>query len=288
MKKVRRKLLEKEIRFKEKRIQRLSKELIQQHTDFKILVRRIDYIKYRLFIEETVSHLNLEWYKTHQKKFINLRTHSRSDEGLLDPDSVIINKLDYVLTNIEKLALSNGLKFSLPPSKLKSGSYLSSFELLYNDVTKSTFIGNDEDRVYFQESLSELAYSTYFNFNMNRSSLLNIPRDQYKALVSLSKNKDIIITCPDKGSGVVILNKDDYLRKMEDILSDTTKFKISKEQDIYQVSRKIERKVRKMLLDHLKKPGYISEEQYKYLYPNGSHIGVLYGLTFLSDLSAQQ
>ena len=123
---------------------------------------------------------------------------------------------------------------------------------------------------------------------MNRSSLLNIPRDQYKALVNLSKNKDIIITCPDKGSGVVILNKDEYLRKMEDILSDTTKFKISKEQDIYQVSRKIKCKVRKMLLDHLKKLGYISEKQYKYLYPNGSYIGVLYGITFLPDLSAQQ
>ena len=113
---------------------------------------------------------------------------------------------------------------------------------------------------------------------MSRHSLLNIPKDQYKALLNLSKNKDIIVTNPDKGSGVVIMNKTDYLKKMEDIVNDTTKFKVNNSQDLYDVSRRIERKVRSFLLKHLKKPGLITDEQYRKLYPNGSHIGVLYGL----------
>ena len=100
---------------------------------------------------------------------------------------------------------------------------------------------------------------------------MNILREQHKALQELSKNTDIIITVPDKGSGVVILNKQDYVDKMENILSDTTKFKVSSNQDIYDVSRKIERKVRNYLRDHLKKPGLITEEEYKKIYPNGSH-----------------
>ena len=113
---------------------------------------------------------------------------------------------------------------------------------------------------------------------MSRSSLSNIPREQYVALVNLSKNKDIIITKPDKGSGVVILNRTDYIKKMEVIVNDTTKFKVHNDQDLYQVSRRIERKVRKFLLEHLKKPGLLSDDEYKKLYLNGTHILVLYGL----------
>ena len=33
---------------------------------------------------------------------------------------------------------------------------------------------------------------------------------------------------PDKGNGVVILNKDDYNSKMNEILSDTSKFQLLK------------------------------------------------------------
>ena len=97
-------------------------------------------------------------------------------------------------------------------------------------------------------------------------------------VLELSKNEDIIITCPDKGSGIVILNKADYIKKMEEIVADTTKFKVCKVQDLYQISRKIERKVRTTLLNLLKKPGHLTDDEYKRLYPNGSHIGVLYGL----------
>ena len=73
------------------------------------------------------------------------------------------------------------------------------------------------------------------------------------------------------------MNKADYIKKMEKILGDSTKFKLSSGQDLYEVSRRIERRVRTNLLNLLKKPGYISDEDYKRIYPNGSHIGVLYG-----------
>ena len=47
-----------------------------------------------------------------------------------------------------------------------------------------------------------------------------------QAIKSLRSNKAILITKPDKGSGVVILNKSDYVNKMECILSDISKFKL--------------------------------------------------------------
>ena len=82
----------------------------------------------------------------------------------------------------------------------------------------------------------------------------------------------------DKGSGVVILDRVDYVTKMEDIISDSTKFKLAGNQDVYGISRTIERRVRDYLRTYVKKPGHITDEQYTKLYPNGSHIGVMYGL----------
>ena len=93
--------------------------------------------------------------------------------------------------------------------------------------------------MYLKKTLSEIAYSSYFNFNMSHKSLLNIPREQHKVLIGLSKNKEIIITGPDKGSGNVIMNKADYIKKMEEILGDSTKFKLISVQDLYEVSRRI-------------------------------------------------
>ena len=83
---------------------------------------------------------------------------------------------------------------------------------------------------------------------------------------------------PDKGTGIMILNTTDYVNKIEQIILDETKFRLHKNQDLYSVSRSIERKVRNFLRESVFKPGHISKETYRLLYPNGSHIGVMYGL----------
>ena len=45
-----------------------------------------------------------------------------------------------------------------------------------------------------------------------------------KALKSLSNDSSIVIIKPDKGNGVVILDKINYVSKMDDILQDSDKF----------------------------------------------------------------
>ena len=55
--KARRKLLDNEIRHKEKRIKKLSNELSQCRIYFKTLVRAIDFVKYCLVIEDSVEDL---------------------------------------------------------------------------------------------------------------------------------------------------------------------------------------------------------------------------------------
>ena len=40
----------------------------------------------------------------------------------------------------------------------------------------------------------------------------------------LGNNKDIVILRPDEGSGTVILNREEQIKKLSDIISDTSKF----------------------------------------------------------------
>ena len=52
-----------------------------------------------------------------------------------------------------------------------------------------------------------------------------ISKAELSALKKLSRNRNIVILRPDKGNGVVILNRVDYINKVESLLSDTSKFK---------------------------------------------------------------
>ena len=47
---------------------------------------------------------------------------------------------------------------------------------------------------------------------------------QYRVLRNVRKNKDIVITKPDKGNGVVILDRKLYNNAIEGIIPDTSKF----------------------------------------------------------------
>ena len=67
--------------------------------------------------------------------------------------------------------------------------------------------------------LSYLANSYFYNYKPSPSILR-----QYCASSNLSKNKDIVITKPDKGNEVVILDRKRYNNAIEEIISDTSKF----------------------------------------------------------------
>ena len=50
-------------------------------------------------------------------------------------------------------------------------------------------------------------------------------KDEQTALKALLKEDGIVIQKSDKGNSVVILNKDDYKKRMKELLDDTSKFK---------------------------------------------------------------
>ena len=100
--------------------------------------------------------------------------------------------------------------------------------------------------------------------------------DDYKTLKGLKEDKNIVLIKPDKGNGVVILNRSDYTSKMDAVLNDETKFKLLTS-DPVKATLNQENKLRNFLKE-LKRENAITDELYEKLCPTGSRPGILYGL----------
>ena len=96
----------------------------------------------------------------------------------------------------------------------------------------------------------------------------------------MSKNKDLYINKFDKGNGVVLDTKLNYVKKMTDILSDKTKFKFkggAKEKDNLEYFIKQEEKFNSSLY-YLKWNERIKNEFYTAVRSTGAQPSKLYGL----------
>jgi len=121
-----------------------------------------------------------------------------------------------------------------------------------------------------------LAFSTFYTYKKEITQD-GLSTNDLKTLKDLSKNPDVIITKPDKGQGVVLMNRSDYVKKkVDDILKDKTKFS--------QIPNKPESLIIKnedklnSFLRKLKKEEVINESTYSSLFTSGSRPGILYGL----------
>lgn len=121
-----------------------------------------------------------------------------------------------------------------------------------------------------------MAHDSFRDFLKHKFSLPTLPKTLFQALKSLRADTSIIITKPDKGRGTVILDKLEYINKVEEILNDTTKFKRVLE-DPFKYITKLEDKLARILRKLLKLK-IITDETFKYLFSSGSTLGVLYGL----------
>ena len=97
-----------------------------------------------------------------------------------------------------------------------------------------------------------------------------------KALKSLSNDSSIVIIKPDKGNGVVILDKINYVSKMDDILQDSDKFVLINE-DWFKVIIQHEDRINRFL-SGLLQDSINDKNLYDHLRIPSSKPGILYGL----------
>ena len=86
-----------------------------------------------------------------------------------------------------------------------------------------------------------LANSYFYNYKPSPRILR-----QHRVLRNLRKNKDIVVTKPDKGNGLVILDRKLYNNAIEEIISDSYKFEKLSEDPTLKRKVSLQRFVRKL------------------------------------------
>ena len=147
---------------------------------------------------------------THKQKLRNLGLDIC--EGLGDELQVVVNLSNRALVKTVYKALNHGLQFGILPLKFNFIDVQAEFENLYRQVRSHL---QNTKRILFKTKLINLYSkykSTYFYDKLCGNTRLSPP--EMKALLSIRQNKSLIIYKPDKGNGVVVMNKTDYLQKI--------------------------------------------------------------------------
>ena len=95
------------------------------------------------------------------------------------------------------------------------------------------------------------------------------------SLKDLRNDNSIVIMKAVEGYGVVILDKDESHKNMDEILADTSKFELL-DDDAVKLTVKRENQV-KALLKKLKSDNCTNAKTFNELYPTVARIGILYG-----------
>jgi len=267
-------LLDWEIKKLKKKIPASYKKLEDDISLFKSIVSPFDANCLLSIIDKNVNNKLSNVDFRHCRKLLKLGIDLSKK---VDKNKVIFNFSDKILSNDQKDLLSLGLDYCMPPNTINHTHFFLCFEKLCHTIRNCKIY--KERWNHITSTISIVANNTFKKFkhyiknNHEHHSF-------FTSLKSLKDDDNIIITRPDKGRGIVILNKDDYQNKLQSILDDSSKFKrISCDTASYLL--KLEDKLNR-LLRPIKTS--IGEATYNLLTTSGSKPGFLYGLPKIHKL----
>ena len=272
-----RKLLKEEREHKRSLIRCHRRSLLSIKDELQHTLNLIDY-SHILSCILKINDKYIEKHKEVQDKKLH-KLLERSKAFCNDPKKVIHNFSSYKLSKAEEDILVRGLNFSIIPSKLNYADYCINFEMLFRSVRVDENL-NTGIRDFLKTRIKDIALSSFKEFNDSRGRDSNLSIEEHECLKNLAAKKDLVIQKSDKGNSIVILNKSDYIDRVKDILSDTTKFQkapIKTGKEIRHILN--QEKKFKLVLNNLIAKGKISNKELNLLTPVGSRPGILYGLS---------
>ena len=235
-------------------------------TELRLSVSFITYISLLKLLRSSTSAYQKVIVLRHAKK---LNWLNRSDVSVavgLDSDRIVVNLSTYKLSDVELQLLSRALQFNIPPQKTDQTDTMTSFEALFKQISP----GIKGNLTRLKHRLKGFCYQYVFN---NRDKYSTLSREELLAYTGLQQNTDIIISKPDKGNGVVIMDRVDYINKLYNIVNDLSKFT----ELTVDPTEKRESRLQNFLY-RLHKKGELDDASYKQLRPTGSCPSKLYGL----------
>jgi hypothetical protein len=201
-------------------------------------------------------------------------------EGILSSCAPLMGKADYAkhvtnlssrsLSTTEVQALSMGLKFCIPPKNVPRVQLETEIENAFLQL-KELFMRKAVDISTTKNSLVHLA-NCYRRTPIEKGGLQPA---HLQALRDLHQDVSIVVLKPDKGDGVVVMDRSTYNTKLKDVIDGTGKFSQCLQQNDQTSDLEDELSV---TLDHLINSGHVTKQTKSELIQPGSSIPRLYGL----------
>ena len=164
----------------------------------------------------------------------------------------VINLSSTPLTEEQERLLAHGPKFVITPRETPVKDYIVATEQACIKIEQGK---QEEFRVEVKRLLKR---------DQNNKKQANISKEELKAMKELKLDTNRLILTADKGVAFVVIDKEDYIKKVEDLLEDNTYKKIAEDPTPKQKNKLIS------ILRNIKTEGGLKEEVYKRLYPTGA------------------
>ena len=175
-----------------------------------------------------------------------------------------INLSSYNLSEAEKQFLNLGVSYHLQNKYSKLNKKVE-LEVLYEKLLNLSA----QNKIALSPDLPDLLLAEGSKHrNIKYPSI--ITPEMRKAAFNLKNNPDIVVRKADKSASYVVLNREEYISKINEILSDTSKFKIIKKNPTENIKRKLNKliSVQNALQDAVKIPKIVGDFELAYIYGN--------------------
>ena len=162
------------------------------------------------------------------------------------------------LTEAQEKLLTHGPNFAITPRCPPIGEYIAAVEQTCQNLVQGEA---EELRAEVKAVLKKI-----------HSPKPNITKEEQKALKELKKDTNRVILTADKGTCLVVMDKEEYISKAQELLKEETYRILPEDPPSKQKNKLIQ------LLKKIKTEGGINEENYKKMYPTGAGITKFYGL----------
>ena len=211
---IRKRLLRRAIKKRKKELRLLRKDAAFYEKGLAKVLSSIDKYIVDNAIKKNFYKCAVKTIKTHERKLRNLTKNFT----LPFTDTETANNLPNVsLTTKELELLKYGLKHPIHPLQVIKMDILKTFDFIHRAMTKN--LRDEKQSGEVKTKISNLAHSYVNSYEPTLHAL-----KKHQTLKRLTNNKNIVILRPEKGSRTVILNKDDYIKKLSDITSDTSDY----------------------------------------------------------------
>ena len=172
----------------------------------------------------------------------------------------VVNLSKTPLTIEQESLLAHGPKFVITPKETPVTEYVVATEQACSKIEQGK---QDEFRVEVKRLLLQ---------DQNNRKQTNVSKDELKALKELKLDNNRLILTANKGVALVVIDKQDYTKKAEDLLQESSYKKITDDPTAKQKSKLIS------ILKNIKAEGGMKDDLYRRLYPTGAGSPKFYGL----------